>query len=207
MRLRLLRHAHTKWNGPPKRFQGRSDVPLSKTGRAAALEVGLQLELPTEIVASPARRCKETINALLAGRPCLVSFDERLWEIDTGDFTGRLESEVMRDDPEGWCRWQTDPARFGPRGGETATILQARVLAALADVVRRAVPGDDTLVVTHGGPIRAVRCILDGRPLSDFHSYVISGLHTMSLEVGEQDAIVQAAAGASTLLELQRKPN
>ena len=44
---------------------------------------------------------------------------------------------------------------FGWPGGETRRQLHARVFAAMAAIVARHQPGDQVIVVSHGGPIRA----------------------------------------------------
>jgi broad specificity phosphatase PhoE len=44
---------------------------------------------------------------------------------------------------------------WGWPGGETRGQVEARVLAAIADLVARHRPGDQVLAVTHGGPIWA----------------------------------------------------
>lgn len=176
MPLWLLRHAHTEWNGPPRRLQGRTDIGLSEQGHRAAAALGRHIARPDRIVASPARRCRETIEALFGQAVPPVATDTRLWEIDLGQFSGLTEAEAARDYPEEWRHWRADAANARPGGGETLAEMQARVVAAIDDL-DHAIDGEPlVLVVTHGGPIRVLDCQLSARPLGDFHAMAIANL-------------------------------
>jgi probable phosphoglycerate mutase len=176
MPLWLLRHAHTEWNGPPRRLQGRTDIGLSEEGRRAARELGSSLPRPHRVVASPARRCRETIAALFGADPPPEVFDSRLWEIDLGYFAGLTEAEAAEAYPAEWRAWLRRPSAVRPGGGETLAEMQARVLA-MFDTVEAAVESPDlTLVVTHGGAIRVLDCHLSGRSLDDWHAMPIANL-------------------------------
>ncbi|MEX2648741.1 MAG: histidine phosphatase family protein [Alphaproteobacteria bacterium] len=176
MPLWLLRHAHTEWNGPPRRLQGRTDIGLSEQGRRAAAALGGHMARPDRIVASPARRCRETIEALFGPAVPPLAADARLWEIDLGRFSGLTEDEAAHHYPDEWRHWRTDAANARPGGGETLAEMQARVAAAIDDL-DQAIDGESlVLVVTHGGPIRVFDCHLSARPLGDFHAMPIANL-------------------------------
>jgi len=172
----LIRHAHTEWNGPPRRFQGRTDVPVSMEGFMAACRLGQSLPVPDRIICSPARRCRQTVHALFGNQSIPVNEEPRLWEIDNGKFSGLLETEVTNAYPEEWCLWQKNPAQVRVGGGETLQELQKRILSAVSDVVASARSGENIIVMTHGGPIRVLRCLAERRPLDDFHKLKVANL-------------------------------
>jgi alpha-ribazole phosphatase/probable phosphoglycerate mutase len=148
-RLVLVRHAE-----PAPDVRGRCygtlDVELSERGHAQAAELAVTLrDEPVDlVVSSPRRRAVET--AAVLGLP--VEVDERLRELDFGDFEGRTYEELERDEPELFRHWMSSPTTVRFPNGESYADLRARATAALADVRARA---ERAVVVTHGGVIRA----------------------------------------------------
>jgi probable phosphoglycerate mutase len=142
----LVRHGETEW-ARLGRHTGRTDVPLTETGRAQAVTLGGRLAgHPFALVlTSPLSRAAET--ARLAGFGDVAITDPDLREWDYGAFEGRLTAEIRADYP-GWTIWR------GPwPEGETIDEIAAR-----ADRVRariRAAEGD-TLVVAHGHFLRVL---------------------------------------------------
>jgi broad specificity phosphatase PhoE len=149
----LARHAESVDNAPPARIQGWRDPPLSELGRAQARALAEELagEGLAALYTSHMRRARETAEAVAERLALEVRVDERLAEVDMGEWQGRLRSDVMREHPEVWEAWRrADPDVRFP-GGESLRELSARVLAALAHVEDGPLPA---LVVCHGGPIR-----------------------------------------------------
>ena len=169
MTILLIRHGETDWNREPARCQGWAEIGLNETGRAQARDQGRALarrglEL---IVSSHLRRARETAAIVREelGRLPLV-LDPRLAETHRGEWEQRLYAEIMAEDARTSREYREHPETFRFPGGESLADQQRRVLAALRDVAR---DGRPTLVVTHGGSIRLVRCFLDGRGLAAFH--------------------------------------
>lgn len=157
--LHLLRH------GAPERpglLLGRTDGAPTAEGIAAcvaqARTVGAE-----RLIASDLQRCRlagEAIGAAI-GRPLAV--DPRWREIDFGAWDGRAAEEIDR---EAMARFWDDPDANPPPGGERWSMLVARVSRAVA-----ALEPAPTLIVTHGGAIRAALHILCGferRPIWSF---------------------------------------
>ncbi|MEQ3553588.1 histidine phosphatase family protein [Pseudonocardia nematodicida] len=145
MRLLLVRHGETAANAA-RRLQGDSDVPLSGAGRAGARDLGplVASYRPEHVVVSPLDRTRETAR-LLGVSPDRV--DPRWQEADLGQWTDRFVDDLPAAEYAAWRAGELTPP-----GGESFAGMTARVTGALADL-----PGDGVvLVVTHGGPIRAV---------------------------------------------------
>ena len=92
--LYLLRHAESEWTSSSGRDH---DRPLSVAGRDSAARIGRYLahldEVPNRVVTSPARRTRETLEALLPhlpGPPKLV-VEERIYLASSGQLLARLQ--------------------------------------------------------------------------------------------------------------------
>jgi len=144
--LALLRHADTAWS-EEGRIQGRSDQPLSETGRMA-----LNRELPAacrgmRLITSPLRRCVET--AALLGAPDAVR-EPRLAEMSWGAWEGRKLEELRAELGDEMRENEARGLDFRPAGGESPREVLVRVGEWLREI------SEPTLAITHRGVIRAV---------------------------------------------------
>jgi probable phosphoglycerate mutase len=150
----LARHGQTDWNAQ-RRWQGHADPPLNQAGRRESLALGASLAGRgiSRVYCSDLERARET--AEIVGRALWVELelDERLREVDVGEWSGLTLAEVEELYPEGFAR-----RRAGGTGwttGEPFELMAARVVEALADIATRHA-GAAVLAVSHGGPLRAV---------------------------------------------------
>ncbi len=178
--LLLIRHGRTAWNDNG-RMQGWADEPLDDIGRAqaAALARRLRVERLDAIYASPLLRSRETAEIIAAPHRLAVTFDERLRERNIGEWTGLTFDEVRRRHPD---LFRDDWRIVGAPGGETQSVLAARV-AAMLDEVLLAHPSAVVAVVSHGGALSTYLAHLLGlppeRPVS--FSFPNTGLARLSL--------------------------
>jgi broad specificity phosphatase PhoE len=160
----LARHGETDWNRE-HRVQGHTDLPLNDTGRAQAraLAETLAHEPLDAIYASDLSRASETARAVAEPRHLPVRTLRELREKDFGTWEGLTDEEIMLRFPD---------ARRGHWGdGETHEEMAGRVVAALETIAERH-PRARVLVVSHGGPLRAVfrHCSIDGDgPIANCH--------------------------------------
>ncbi|MDB5982241.1 MAG: phosphoglycerate mutase [Pseudomonas sp.] len=162
--LYLIRHGETDWNAQ-KRLQGRKDIPLNALGRRQAAEAGLCLKWllgeasHVDFVASPLLRTRETMSIL---RECMglpaedYRHDQRLLEIDFGDWEGLTWAEIEAQQPLLHSAREADPFGFIVPNGENYPMVFERITSALASLQR------DTVVVAHAGVLRAVLALLGG---------------------------------------------
>ena len=144
----LARHGETDWN-IERRVQGHTDRPLNETGReqARALAEELAGEELDAVYSSDLSRAYETAKLVAASRGLEVRSLAALREKHFGTWEGLSDVEVLERFPN---------ARRGAWGdGETTNEVAERVLGALR-AIREAHPDGRVLVVTHGGPLRAV---------------------------------------------------
>ena len=157
--LLLARHGETDWN-LHHRWQGSTGPGLNQTGRRQAASLASQLADLDAIYSSDTQRAYETA-AIVAERLGLdVTTDERLGEVDFGEWEGLTRTEIDARFREGFTRWAAGESPK-PDGGESDPEMADRVLAALGEIAGRHADGR-VLVVTSGGPIRAAQARLRG---------------------------------------------
>jgi broad specificity phosphatase PhoE len=163
----LARHGESDWNAA-NRFQGHSDRPLTELGRRQAELLAEDLAgaaALSAIYSSPLRRALETA-AIVGARLGLVPVElDELREVDVGSWAGLSRTEVEQRYPEAFRRWLDGGE--GWEDGESYTAMAARVLETVR-AIARAHPDDELLVVSHGGPIRAVQAAADGMDVHDY---------------------------------------
>jgi probable phosphoglycerate mutase len=144
--LLLARHAETEWT-ISHRHTGRTDIPLTDDGRAAAraLASTLGAERFALVLTSPLRRARETCE--LAGLGAQAVADPDLMEWDYGDYEGLTSPEIAAQRP-GWDLW-----RDGCPGGEQPADVAARADRAIA--VALSSPGP-VAVFSHGHMLRVL---------------------------------------------------
>ena len=151
--LILLRHGETEWSRA-LRHTGRTDLPLTAAGEAAAaaLAPALAARSIRAAFSSPAQRAVRT--ASLAGLTD-VKQDPDLWEWDYGGYEGRTTADIRTERP-GWYLWR-DGVIPGDAAhpGETLAQVAARADAALARVTPLLADGDVALV-SHGHFLRVL---------------------------------------------------
>ncbi|WP_354698386.1 Acid phosphatase [Paraconexibacter sp. AEG42_29] len=145
----LIRHAATEWS-VAGRHTGRTDIPLTDDGRAAARALAPRLAGQTfaAVRCSPLGRARET--ATLAGIDLgtpRTTFDDDLLEWDYGDYEG-ITTPQIREQRPGWFLWAD-----GCPGGEDADDVGARVDRVIDAAC--AVDGD-VLLVAHGHVLRVL---------------------------------------------------
>lgn len=168
-RIFLVRHGETDWN-LAGRLQGSHDIPLNDLGREQAADTARVVERLSrgarglDFVASPLSRASQTmaiLRAELGLPPDGFRRDARLREIGFGRWEGSTWQELRRRDPVSLAARDADPWNYTPPGGENYVELSARVLAAIADLT------GDSVVVTHGGVVRAMLHAFAGMPAND----------------------------------------
>jgi len=152
--LWVARHGETAWT-ISRQHTGRTDLPLTPAGEAVARDVlapklaGVTFDL---VLSSPLRRARDT--ARLAGFE--PEIDDRLRELDYGDYEGLTTAEIQRDRPV-WDLW-TD----GCPGGETVEDVGARMDALISERLRA--DGERVLVFGHGHALRILAARWVGLP-------------------------------------------
>jgi probable phosphoglycerate mutase len=168
MLLYLARHAQTASSAVDS-FNGRSELPLTDTGREQARKLGVRLAGVrfSAVYRSPLGRTAETARLVAPGVDAQVL--EGLTEIDYGGWEGLSPERAAASDPSRYARWTADPAEVSPPGGETADAVASRVLAALREILARheAAPFP-VFAVSHKATLRVAAAAVTGAPVRDY---------------------------------------
>lgn len=149
MILHLIRHPKPRIaNGI---CYGRLDLLAENS---AVVADKLQLELPAGLPlwSSPLLRCR-ALAECLHPQPM---FDERLAEMNFGEWEGRPWDDIPRAQLDAWA---ADVAGYIPPGGESALALQHRALSFIAGL-----NASEAVIVTHAGVIRTLLAHWRGLP-------------------------------------------
>ncbi|MBA2327277.1 MAG: histidine phosphatase family protein [Actinobacteria bacterium] len=144
----FVRHGETTPNRQGL-LLGRADPALTDRGRRQADELAEWIGAwePVAVLASPLARARETAAPIAAAVGCDVEIDDRLIEIDYGEWEARPFAELP---PDVVARWRDD-ADFAPPGGESLRVVGKRVAAFCEERLDQRV----TVAVSHVSPIKA----------------------------------------------------
>jgi broad specificity phosphatase PhoE len=156
VRFLLVRHGETAWN-QENRWQGQADVPLSDAGRVQARLLAQRLCAEGRqfraIYASDLCRAFETAEILGQTLRVPLHPDDGWREMNIGVWSGLTTAEVMERHTEEWERLRAGEDL--PRGGgETFAQFQGRLLQSAQRLAQRH-NGEQIVIVTHGGAVRA----------------------------------------------------
>ncbi|MBB1059160.1 histidine phosphatase family protein [Marilutibacter spongiae] len=186
-RIDLLRHGDTGHAG----FRGQLDDPLTGLGwrqLRAAVAAG-EWDV---VVSSPLRRCADFARAHADAHGLPLRLEPRLAEYRFGAWEGVPMQELADTQGEALGRFWADPLRFPPPGAESIEAFAARLTGAL-DAIVADHAGRRVLVPTHGGAIRLLRCLAEGRPLRAMSDYDVGHASLHRLEWADRPAVPGAA--------------
>ena len=134
------------------RCYGRLNVGLSPQGQKQIQIVSTRLrdEPIRAIYISPRRRAIESGEILAQGHSCPITIEERLCEIDFGDFEGKPYDELAETHPQIYRQWMERPTDVQFPHGESFQQMQARVLQAAREIYARH-RGETITILSHGG--------------------------------------------------------
>lgn len=168
--LVLLRHGRTAWNHTG-RVQGQLEVDLDDVGRRQAEHVAAAMKelRPSLLWCSDLARTRQTCAPVVAATGLEPTYDARLREFSFGERQGLTHAEyaaVDADEFEQFRRGQYDAC---PTAERTADV-EARMTAALRDLLEATGPGETAVAISHGAAIRVATGALLGWPEEQFHS-------------------------------------
>jgi len=147
MALTLLRHTRPAIEEGV--CYGRLDLEPAETFIEEAAAVLERLGEVETIISSPLQRCFKLARHIAAARGLDVTTDERIVEMDFGNWEGQRWDDIPKPEVQ---QWLMDFLHARPHGGESVAMLRDRSLEALDDHGRN---GASTLVVTHAGVIKS----------------------------------------------------
>src|SRR4051812_47357921 len=144
----FARHGETAANRD-RLALGRADPSLTPRGveQAAALAGRLAPLAVATVFTSPLQRARETAAPIAAAAGADLVVDDRLIELDYGEWDQTSFSDLP---PEALARWRNDPT-FAPPGGESLRAVGLRVAGFCTELL----DGPTAVAVSHVSPIKA----------------------------------------------------
>jgi broad specificity phosphatase PhoE len=200
-KLILIRHATTV--APEHTLVGKNDVELSKRGIEEARKLKQTVVVESANVkfySSSLKRAIETAKILFSDArlsPIKCERDERINEIDFGDWTGLAMNKITTSFPDAIEEWTRRPMQFRFPGGESVNEFIARINDFLdSEILNKP---EISVLVCHGGVIRFIIC----RMLNiDPSHHLAFSIRRPSLNVIDHDGKTGVLAGLN-LTELK----
>lgn len=163
MNLYLVRH--TAPDILPGICYGQTDIEVADTyaHEVKVVQAKLAAVSPVVIYSSPLKRCSQLAAEIAAPLKCSLRHDPRLMELHFGDW----EQMAWNDIPRGLVDvWADDHVMQAPPAGESFHALSLRVQDFFQEVGANHM-GQDVIVMTHAGVIRAMLSHALNLPLID----------------------------------------
>ncbi|MCX5800882.1 MAG: histidine phosphatase family protein [Candidatus Eisenbacteria bacterium] len=168
----VVRHGESTDNESGDRYSGITESTVTENGLRQAESVGrfLQPEGIQKIFSSPMKRAVATarmIQSLTGGQ---LVIDQRLREIDYGEWEGLTRKEVFARWPESYSRYKEDPVTNTPLAGESPVRVLERVQEFWQEMQHSpSMLGiSKIVVVTHNTVTRILLAHLSGTPLKRY---------------------------------------
>ncbi len=171
----LLRHGRTTANTGGVLAGWTPGVLLDERGVEQVGAVAQRLaQVPlAAIVSSPLERCRQTAEAVAAGRELTVQDDDRLGEARYGDWTGRTLKELVKEPMWKVVQQHPSAAVFPGPEGEGLAQTQARAVAAVRSWNAALPPDAVWLACSHGDVIKSILADALGLHLDQFQRIVV----------------------------------
>lgn len=174
-RFCLVRHGETDWN-IERRLQGQIDTQLNDTGRQQAEALGQALAGTDRqfaaLYASDLQRTRQTADAIARHLHLDARPEPALRERHFGCFQGMTFPEAAQQMPENFRRFRSRDPAYVPDNGESLAMFQSRVRHFLEAAAARH-PGQDVLIVSHGGVLDIAYRLARQMPLSHARDFPI----------------------------------
>ncbi len=173
-RIIAIRHGETLWN-VDTRIQGHRDIPLNDRGRWQAAQVARALagEPIAAVYASDLLRAHATGAAIAEAAGAPLHAEPDLRERSFGELEGRTFAEIEAVLPEQARRWRQRDPHFAPEGGESLTLLRARIAEVTARLAARHL-GQQIVLVAHGGVLDVLYRLATGQELQAPRTWLLA---------------------------------
>jgi len=165
VKIDLIRHGELV--GEPT-YCGITNTKLSDHGWKQMDEACNKHQTWDVIVSSPLIRCLAFAKKLSKDLSIPLNVNPQWQEMNFGKWDGLTVKEIMAFNEKELGRFWKDPLRNPPPDGESLSDMKTRVLSAWRKIIDTK---KDTLVITHGGPLRIINCHLEGRPVEALLEY------------------------------------
>jgi len=181
-KLTLIRHCaiDSAFDGC---YVGHMQTPLSNKGtrQATCLAKSLAGRGIHELWCSTMLRAQQTVSPIERQLGLISQGIDDLAEVNFGQWEGKTFAEILASDPKRVDAWAEMEEDFCFPGGESLAGFHARVGRTAKSL--NACDSTHVAVVSHGGVIRALMCMLMGLSAKDYLKFVVNrgGFATLDL--------------------------
>jgi len=176
LELICIRHGRTQWN-KDKRYLGHTDIGILPESLTELLSVKEELKGRRfhQVFCSDLKRCRETLECIYPISQDKVVFDQRLREMDFGEWEGKTYDQLK--DSTHYRAWLDNPQSVTPPRGESWGHFHQRLnhfMDSLVSIIKEDNYDNlvsSALIVTHGGVIRQLASTMI--PGSKFWDYSV----------------------------------
>jgi len=163
-KLYLVRHGETEFNQKGC-YYGWTDCSLTPNGieQAAALKEAFKEIQYDTLISSDLKRALETARILSCGMKDLT-VDQRLRELNFGEWEGKTYQEIMEQHKAHWDLWVEDWLNAKPTGGESIKEMYDRICRFVDDTLKK-YENQSLVIVSHNGALRMIAVCLLGLSL------------------------------------------
>ncbi len=201
----LIRHGLTQWNTGGF-FRGTHDVQLSEEGRRQAhllgkyLAGGSKKQKGAIIYTSPLSRARETASIIAGYTGSRVVSDDRLIDVDFGNWQGKDVSQIKEKYPEQYRIYKKNPEKAAFPGGETLQECFQRCTQRLFDLA----PKNDTetaMLVSHRVVLKLLLIGVLDLPLSAFWKIQLDTCSISTVGTGDGTFVIKKINSTCHLTE------
>ncbi|WP_130806359.1 histidine phosphatase family protein [Senegalia massiliensis] len=185
-KLYLTRHGQTQWN-IEARFQGQMGSPLTQKGikdaenlRDRLKEVEFQA-----IYSSPQSRAYDTANIIKGDRKINIITDDRLKEMNFGDWEGIKGDEIKKKYFKMFDNLWNSPMDYKPNSGESYKDVYNRVIPAIEDIKKQ--HDGKVLIVAHGIVLAIIMMYVEGRTIDNLWKEQVLPNTSLTIVEAEND--------------------
>jgi len=166
MKLYFVRHGQTESNAK-RLMYGNWDSPLTPEGVEAAMTTANEISQDFDLIySSDLGRAKHTAEILNKKLNLPINYDARLRERHFGSLEG---TDMLSTNKEMWQKDHVQEYNYRPWGGESMENVKERIMDFVSDMKKNS-RDKKVLVVTHGGIMRLIYFLLNGKPAEKIHN-------------------------------------
>ncbi|PEF06831.1 histidine phosphatase family protein [Bacillus thuringiensis] len=158
IKLYFARHGETE-GITMGRMESRKDSPLTNMGilQIKSLKNRLQNEELNYIYTSPSGRALKTAEIINEERQITLFQDDRLYEMDIGDWDGFTQQEIKQKDSINFEQFLHSPKTFKPEDKESFYDVMNRVEAFISHIISNH-GNESVLIISHTTVLSLMRC-------------------------------------------------
>lgn len=170
LKIDLLRHGESELSHT---LRGSLDDALTAKGWQQMLNsIDQSQTLPQQwevVFSSPLQRCRMFAEHFVKERDIPLILDKNLQEMHFGDWEGQSIQQLYEQFPETLADFWQKPTQTTLPNAETMYQFHLRVSTAITDIQQQMQLNgwQSALVVTHGGVIKLLKCMVLQQPLDD----------------------------------------